>query len=46
MTMALSPGYSAVAGFLLNRDSAVPIYFPIIFRSASLILSCQPGPAS
>jgi hypothetical protein len=24
----------------------VPIYFPIAFRSASLILSCQPGPAS
>jgi hypothetical protein len=25
---------------------AVPIYFPTTFRSASLILSCQPGPAS
>ncbi len=25
---------------------AVPIYFPTIFRNASLILSCQPGPAS
>jgi hypothetical protein len=24
----------------------VPIYFPTTFRSASLILSCQPGPAS
>src|SRR5262249_41458374 len=23
-----------------------PIYFPTTFRSASLILSCQPGPAS
>jgi hypothetical protein len=27
-------------------SSAVPIYFPTTFRSASLILSCQPGPAS
>ena len=24
------------------RTPAVPIYFPITFRSASLILSCQP----
>jgi hypothetical protein len=26
--------------------AAVPIYFPTIFRSASLILSCQPDPVS
>jgi hypothetical protein len=25
---------------------AAPIYFPTTFRSASLILPCQPGPAS
>jgi hypothetical protein len=28
------------------RTPAVPIYFPTTFRRASLILSCQPGPAS
>jgi hypothetical protein len=28
------------------QESLFPIYFPIIFRSASLILSCQPRPAS
>ena len=32
--------------FVDARRPAVPIYFPITFRSASLILSCQPGPAS
>ena len=32
--------------FVDARTPAVPIYFPITFRSASLILSCQPGPAS
>jgi hypothetical protein len=46
LAMPLSPGYSAVAGFCCHRAPAVPFYFPITFRSASLIRSCQPGPAS
>ena len=46
LAMPLSPGYSAVAGFCCHRAPAVPFYFPIPFRSGSLILSRQPGPAS
>jgi hypothetical protein len=32
--------------FVDARTPAASIYFPTTFRSASLILSCQPGPAS
>ena len=39
--MPMLPAMSGAAS-----PPAAPIYFPTIFRSASLILSCQPGPAS
>jgi hypothetical protein len=40
-----SSTFRARAGEACSRARR-PIYFPIAFRNASLILSCQPGPAS
>src|SRR5262245_6034330 len=44
-----APSLTRIKGVFRSRAAsspAAPIYFPTTFRSASFILSCQPGPAS